>query len=118
MALLGDAVYELLLREVLLAMHAQHPLPWRTLVQLKNHGAKAETQTQLLHTLLETVTDEATANLVRRGRNLSHTGRKRSDQASYRQATALEVLVGVWWQQGNQQGLAHLKTLLATLLTL
>jgi len=118
LALLGDAVYELMLREALLMHHTQHPLPWRDLVKLKNHLAKAETQAELLHQLLQAYPDASTTDLARRGRNLASTGRKRSGQANYRQATALEVVVGVWWQQQHQQGLAHIKTLLNNALLL
>lgn len=53
----------------------------------------AESQADLLNALLPELTPDE-QELVRRARNLKATGTRRSDQGSYRLATAFEALLG------------------------
>lgn len=91
LAHLGDAVYELVVRH-------------QALTELKDDAAdaihafctaraKASYQARVLAHWLPRLTEEE-QNWVRRGRNLPVASRRRNQQASYRQATALEVLIG------------------------
>ena len=91
LAYLGDAVWELFIRE-------------QTILQTANAGAlhkittdyvKAGFQAQLLEELSELLSEEE-KDIARRGRNLPIPVARRSNQAEYRQATAFEALVG-WW---------------------
>lgn len=59
----------------------------------KRARVKATQQAELLRQLLPSLT-EAELDLVRRARNLKATGFRKVDQASYRQATAFEALLG------------------------
>jgi 23S rRNA maturation mini-RNase III len=119
LALVGDAVYELLVRDALMAQQVVTPLPWARLVALKNQLAQAETQAQMTIILQSRypMTTEV-GDLLRRGRNLAPSGRKRSKQGDYRLATALEVLVGDAWCNCQYAVLAEVRLLVDNALTL
>lgn len=89
LAHLGDAVYEVYVREKTIKMtqnaHKLHKLT----VALVN----AEFQANLLNVLHEKLT-QPEQELVRRGRNMPVTTSRRVNQSTHRPATAFEVLVG------------------------
>jgi len=90
MAYLGDAVFELWAREMLIA----EGLP----VSKANRRAKdivsATAQSDMYHRIYPGLTDEE-QTIMRRGRNLHPLTRaKNADTASYRHATGLEALFG------------------------
>ena len=110
-AYLGDAVYELWLREqaliVLGDVQTQRYHEWVTV------RAKAEFQATLLEELLPTLT-EAEQELVKQARNLPVPISRRKNQAVYRQATAFEALVGHWYQNSPKQLAQRLPSLAET----
>lgn len=91
-AYLGDAVWELYVRENTVHMtdNAEH------LHKITTEKVNAAYQAQLLHFIREYLTEEET-ELVRRGRNLPIPAGRRQIQTEYRSATAFEVLIGRWY---------------------
>lgn len=90
LAFLGDAAYEIFLRELAVQKGLSHS---RDLHAFTTSWAKASAQVALLHHLKPQLT-EAELELVRQGRNVGVSTGRRSDQAAHRQATGLETLIG------------------------
>ncbi|MGL5083933.1 MAG: Mini-ribonuclease 3 [Microcoleaceae cyanobacterium] len=89
-AYLGDAVYELYMRDIYLLP----PKRSRLYYQLVVSQVRAETQANHLQSL-EPHLSAAEQEILRRGRNAtSSRGPKRLDPGVYQQATSLEALVG------------------------
>lgn len=93
-AYLGDAVWELYIREHTVAMTANA----KSLHKLTTEHVKASYQADLLHKMEHLLTDEE-QELARRGRNLPIPVARRSNQTEYRAATAFEVLIGWWYKE-------------------
>lgn len=90
LAFLGDAVYEIFLRELAVQKGLSHS---KDLHAFTSSCAKASAQVALLHHLKPRLT-EAEQELVRQGRNVGVSAGRRSDQAAHRQATGFETLIG------------------------
>ena len=91
LAYIGDAVYELLVRQYLLSQknHRLHHLHSRAVTYVS-----AKAQSALLRRMQPLLTEEE-ADIVRRGRNAkSGSPPKNADVQEYRFATSLECLVG------------------------
>ena len=95
-AYIGDAVWELYIREKTIRMTENAKL----LHKITTEKVKASFQAELLHEFEERLTEEE-KNLARRARNLSIPIGRRSNQAEHRQATAFEALVG-WWHEHDK----------------
>ncbi|WP_442956107.1 Mini-ribonuclease 3 [Paenibacillus sp. MMO-177] len=98
LAYVGDSVFELLVRQYLVSLpnHKSHHLHKEA---TKIVSAKA--QRKLLEKWQPMLTEEE-ADIVRRGRNTkSGAPPKNADPADYRQATALECLVGYLYYEGR-----------------
>lgn len=86
---LGDAVYELFIRELVVGCtHSQKQMHELTIAHVN-----AVFQAELLEKL-EDFVNEQEQELLRRARNLPITINKKSNQKIHRAATAFEVLVG------------------------
>lgn len=92
-AYLGDAVWELFIREKTIRQTNNA----KKLHQITTNLVKTHTQSELLHFLGPNLTEEE-LELVRRARNLPIPVGRRNIQAEYRQATAFETLIG-WWKE-------------------
>lgn len=99
LAYLGDAVYELRVRQYLISLG--------TLRVNELHAAavklvKATTQAQVMHRIIPLL-DEDEASLMRRARN-AKTGPapKNTGIVDYRYATAFEALIGFWHLIGRE----------------
>lgn len=103
LAFLGDAVFELFLRELAVEQGLSHS---RDLHDFTVKRAKASGQVALLHHLKPSLT-EAELEIVRQGRNVGVGVGRRSDQAAHRQATGFEALIGAL-HLANPQRLAAL----------
>lgn len=92
-AYLGDAVWELFIREktILLTNNA------KKLHQMTTNLVKTQCQCDLLHKLEDYLTEEE-QELIRRARNLPIPVGRRNMQTEYRQATAFETLIGWWYK--------------------
>lgn len=99
LAYVGDAVYELAIREFLLAQG------FTKVNQLHREAVKyvrAGAQAKALFALENNLSEQEMA-VVRRGRNAkSGTPPKGSDIVEYRHATALEALIGYLYLKGEQ----------------
>lgn len=103
LAYMGDAVFELLVRQYLLSLtnHKSHHLH-REATKL----VSAKAQRLLLERMQPLLTEEE-ADVVRRGRNAkSGAPPKNADPADYRQATALECLIGYLYYERRFDRLA------------
>ncbi|RJE83096.1 ribonuclease III [Paenibacillus sp. 1011MAR3C5] len=105
LAYMGDAVFELLVRQYLIS------LPNNKSHHLHKEATKlvsAKAQRELLERWQPHL-DEEEADIVRRGRNTkSGAPPKNADPADYRYATALECLVGYLYFEGRLDRLGEL----------
>jgi ribonuclease III family protein len=92
LAHLGDAVYELWIREAAITQFQKNV----DLHRFTASRVKAQTQCQLLERILPTLNTDLEA-LVKRAQNIPVPVGRRSSQAVYRKATAFEALVGYWY---------------------
>ena len=89
LAFVGDCVYDLILRTVIVERHNASP---NQLHREKSRLAKAPAQAEMAEALQEHLTQEELA-VYRRGRNAkSHTTAKNASVLDYRKATGLEAL--------------------------
>lgn len=101
-AYLGDAVWELYIREHTI-LKTQNS---KDLHKITTDKVKASYQAELLNTLEKELTEEE-HDISRRGRNLPVPIARRSNQSEYRQATAFETLIG-WWYQNDKERLEYI----------
>ncbi len=92
LAHLGDAVYELWIREEAILHHDKSAALHRYTIE----RAKADTQAGLLEALLPGL-NETELDIVRRAQNMPVTSHRRNQQNAYRKATGFEALVGYWY---------------------
>lgn len=109
-AFLGDAVWELFVRE-------------KTIFQTQNaeklhkitiDKVKAKAQHDLLMQIQEKLTGEE-LEIMRRSRNLPVPIARKSNQAEYRMATAFEALIG-WWYLNDEDRLKEMEEILLNFL--
>lgn len=105
LAYVGDAVYELYIRTLLLS-HGNapvHKLHIRSIAYVK---AKAQSDT--IHNMMELLTEEE-HEVVRRGRNAkSGTVPKNADVTEYKYATGFETLIGYLYIKRDYERLLEL----------
>jgi len=89
---LGDAVWEVFVREYVVKKTSSSKL----LHKYTTDRVNATFQMEMLEFLFDELTEEE-QELVRRARNMSIPVGRRSIQATYRLATAFEVLIGYWY---------------------
>lgn len=97
-AYIGDAVWELLIRERTVFMTNNS----EKLHKITTEKVKASYQAGLLHNIEKNLTEEE-KELARRARNLPIPIARRSNQTEYRQATAFEALIGFWYLENKQR---------------
>jgi ribonuclease-3 family protein len=96
LAYIGDAVWEMVIREHLLLCGEM--LPSR-LHKMATRFVKAKAQADALHALLDRLTEEE-QGVVRRGRNAkSGSAPKNAEMIDYRHATGFESLLGYLYLQ-------------------
>ncbi len=105
LAFLGDNVYELVNRTVLVS---KANAPVNKLNKKSSSLAKAAAQAEMARLLMEDLTDEEKA-VFKRGRNAkSYTMAKNATMHDYRHATGWEVLIGYLYLQGKYERLVFL----------
>jgi ribonuclease-3 family protein len=105
LAYIGDAVFEIYVRQRLVAGFNRKP---QELHRAATSYVSAAAQARLLNSWMPLLTEEE-ADIVRRGRNTkSGQPPKNADPADYRHATALECLVGYLYYQGAKERLEQL----------
>ena len=105
LAFLGDAVYELALRTMLVQRADMRP---NELNRRSSLLAKAHAQSYAMEAI-EPLLDETEADIYRRGRNAkSHTMAKNATMGDYRRATGFEALMGYLYLAGKQERMMEL----------
>ena len=105
LAFVGDCIYDLILRTVIVERHNASP---NQLHREKRRLAKAPAQAEMAEVLQEHLTQEELA-VYRRGRNAkSHTTAKNASVLDYRKATGLEALYGWLYLSGQEERLLQL----------
>lgn len=105
-AYLGDAVWELFVREktILETQNANE------LHKITTQKVNAKAQHNLLMLIQAGLTVEE-LEIMRRSRNLAVPIARRSNQSDYRMATAFEVLIG-WWYKNDKERLKEIEKIL------
>lgn len=105
-AYLGDAVWELFVRErtVLVTQNSKE------LHKITTDKVNAGFQHDLLIRIQDLLTEEE-HDLMRRSRNLPVPIARKSNQAEYRMATAFEALIG-WWYTNDKMRLEEIEKFL------
>ncbi len=97
MAYLGDAIFELYVRDCLVTRH-------EISVNKLHHKAiayvKAASQAKIVHRMKDLLTEEEQW-MIRRGRNQKSTAPKNADMLDYRYATGFEALIGFLYYQNK-----------------
>ena len=105
LAFVGDCIYDLILRTVIVERHNASP---NQLHREKSRLAKAPAQAEMAEVLQEHLTQEELA-VYRRGCNAkSHTTAKNASVLDYRKATGLEALYGWLYLSGQEERLLQL----------
>ncbi|MDD3436454.1 MAG: ribonuclease III domain-containing protein [Candidatus Gastranaerophilales bacterium] len=106
-AYLGDAVWELFVREktILKTQNANE------LHKITTDKVNARIQQELLLRIQKLLTDEE-LGIIRRSRNLPIPVARKANQAEYRMATAFEALIG-WWYKNDKTRLAEIEEILS-----
>lgn len=102
-AYLGDAVWELLVREVTV-VRTQNA---KELHKITTEHVNAGFQHDLLMGLQKELSEEE-LEIMKRGRNLPIPVGRKSNQAEYRMATAFETLIG-WWYANDKPRFEQIK---------
>lgn len=98
LAYIGDAVYEIIVRTVLVE---RGNAPVNLLHKRASNLVKAEAQKEALERIKEQLTEEE-LSVFRRGRNAkSYTSAKNAAIGDYRVATGFEALFGYWYLTGQ-----------------
>ncbi|MGF2169837.1 Mini-ribonuclease 3 [Enterococcus casseliflavus] len=107
LAYVGDAVYEVYIRDYLVAQGQTRP---NQLHHMATHYVSAKAQAALIQKMLdEEILTEEEHDFYRRGRNSkSHTGAKNADVTTYRIATGFESLIGYLHLTQQQERLGEL----------
>ena len=98
LAYLGDALYDLYVREHLIARGGRVRGMHREAITL----VCAHAQSAALARISDALT-EAEADVVRRARNTKQTPPRNADAAEYHRATALEALIGYLYVTGQRE---------------
>ncbi|MCL2603484.1 MAG: ribonuclease III [Defluviitaleaceae bacterium] len=101
LAYLGDAVFELRVREMLLARDECSASPHALNKQARKY-VSAQAQSAMYHAIFPLL-NEHEQSIMKRGRNLHSTSRaKNADVTAYRHATGLETLFGYLHERNDQ----------------
>lgn len=105
LAYIGDAVYELVLRTLVVGRGNQQV---NKMHRETSRYAKAQAQSEMMDTILPLLTEEE-KDIYRRGRNAkSYTTAKNASVNDYRRATGFEALMGYLYLSGQTSRLVEL----------
>ncbi|MEK5059432.1 MULTISPECIES: Mini-ribonuclease 3 [unclassified Paenibacillus] len=104
LAYIGDAVYEVAVRQYLLSKPNLRP---HHLHQKATSFVSAKGQSRIL-SLIESMLDDKEQDVVRQGRNAKSSVPKNADVQQYRHATAFECLVGYLYLSKKEARLREL----------
>ena len=95
---LGDAVWELYIREHVVDM-CNNP---KELHRITTSKVNSKFQSEMLN-LIEDELTENEEEIKRRARNMEVPVGRRNNQSEYRQATAFEALIGYWYREDRER---------------
>ena len=105
LAYIGDAIFELMIRTVLVERKNTQP---EKLHKAATNIVKAETQARMIEALQESLTPEE-LSAYKRGRNAKAVTRaKNATMADYRKATGFEALMGYLYLKGEMERMIEL----------
>ena len=105
LAFLGDAVYELYIRDILVAAGMKDP---NAMHRACTKYVRAESQAYAIKDMMKGFLTEEEVALVKRARNHKTPNRSRSaDPVEYKLATAMEALIGYLYLSGNSERLGE-----------
>lgn len=105
LAYLGDCVYELVVRTVLVE---QSNCPVRKLHKKATAYVRAQAQAELITAVMEELTEEE-KDVFRRGKNAKpHTTPKNASLGDYRKATGMEAVIGYLYLQKDMDRVLEL----------
>lgn len=108
LAYMGDAIFELVVRTVLVERKNMQP---EKLHKAATKIVKAETQALLIEVLKEELTEQE-LSVYRRGRNAKAVTRaKNASMSEYRRATGFEALMGYLYLKGDMERMIRLISL-------
>ena len=108
LAYIGDAIFELVVRTVLVERKNMQP---EKLHKAATKIVKAETQALLIEVLKEELTEQE-LSVYRRGRNAKAVTRaKNASMSEYRRATGFEALMGYLYLTGDMERMIRLISL-------
>ena len=103
LAYLGDALYDLYVREHLIARGGRVRVLHREAIHLVCAHAQSEALKRV-----EDMLTEAEADVVRRARNAKQSPPRNADPGEYHRATALEALVGYLYVTGARDRMSEI----------
>ena len=109
-AFVGDAVYEIYVRTMMLEKSMNAHVLTKRCVKLVNNRTQSA-----LYEVLEPELNDVELGVLHRGRNAKGIVPKNANTQDYRRATAIEALVGYWYLMDDE---AHLKWAFDTLWTM
>ncbi len=105
LAYVGDAVYELFIRTKVVS---EGNVQVNKMHKKSAEFVKAETQSVIIQTLMDTLSEEE-QSVYRRGRNAkSYTSAKHASISDYRKATGFEALMGYLYLDGQTDRLCEI----------
>ena len=105
LAYIGDAIFELVIRTVLVERKNTQP---EKLHKAATNIVKAETQARMIEALQESLTPEE-LSAYKRGRNAKAVTRaKNATMSDYRKATGFEALMGYLYLKGDMERMIEL----------
>ena len=110
LAFVGDAVYEIYVRTMMLEKSMNAHVLNKRCVKLVNNRTQSA-----LYEVLEPELNDVELGVLHRGRNAKGIVPKNANTQDYRRATAIEELVGYWYLMDDE---AHLKWAFDTLWTM
>lgn len=97
LAFVGDAVYEIYVRTMMLRRSVNAHTLNKRCVQLVNNRTQSA-----LYEILESVLNDVEQGVLHRGRNAKGIVPKHASTQDYRRATAVEALVGYWYLMDDE----------------
>ena len=110
LAFVGDAVYEIYVRTMMLEKSMNAHVLNKRCVKLVNNRTQSA-----LYEVLEPELNDVELGVLHRGRNAKGIVPKNANTQDYRRATAIEALIGYWYLMDDE---AHLKWAFDTLWTM
>lgn len=95
---LGDAVWELFVREHIVDLYQKPKELHKMTIKLVNCAYQSD-----MLSLIEKDLTEEEQELKRRARNMEVPVARRNNQSEYRQATAFEALIGYWYRENKER---------------